>query len=201
MNLAVILASLCTHLFDQLGGRGALWRRVCPCDLCRTPDYTEYAIDIIPEDTPPPLKQSRKDFTQNRDLPLPEVLTFRVSLAAVGTNQGVGPKAGQFFKNARWSGLWVDAQAVHRRNTSRGRSKVPWQVLVNILSDAVETAYGLWPRDDSKYLRHGTSVYAMDGSRYNLPARDEIRAEFDPYKWPPTPWQRRVSKMLGVYGF
>ncbi|MGB5158038.1 MAG: IS4 family transposase [Desulfobacterales bacterium] len=77
------------------------------------------------------------------------------------------------------SGLWPDARAVHRSSISKARQKVPWQVFPDILLDAVKVAYDLWPQN-AKYLWHGMSVYATDGSKYNLPATDDIRGKFDP---------------------
>ena len=41
-------------------------------------------------------------------------------------------------------------------------------------------AYNLYPRNSS-YLWHGMSVIAFDGSKYDLPATEEIRKEFDPH--------------------
>ena len=113
-------------------------------------------------------------------MPFPKLVSLTLSLAASGTNQGVDTKSGQFFKNARRSGLWPDASAVHRSSISKARQKVPWQVFSDILYDAVQVAYDLWPQNDSKYLWHGMSVYATDGSKYNLPATDNIREQFDP---------------------
>jgi hypothetical protein len=49
----------------------------------------------------------------------------------------------------------------------------------DILSKAVDVAYELWP-DKPEYLWHGRSVYAVDGSKYTLPATPELRKEFDP---------------------
>ncbi len=40
-------------------------------------------------------------------------------------------------------------------------------------------AYSLWPSDPS-YLWHGMSVYAFDGSKFDLPATEELRKTFDP---------------------
>jgi hypothetical protein len=88
-------------------------------------------------------------------------------------------KSGEFFRNARRSGLWPEAQAVHRCSLSRSRKKLPWTIFRDILKDAVELAYKLWPRDPS-YLWHGMSVIGIDGSKYNLPATEENRKEFDP---------------------
>lgn len=88
-------------------------------------------------------------------------------------------KSGEFFKNARRSGLWPDAKAIHRSALTKARNKVHWEVFQDILCKAVDVAYDCWP-DDPKYLWHGMSVYAFDGSKYNLPATDDIRKEFDP---------------------
>jgi hypothetical protein len=66
-------------------------------------------------------------------LPFPKLVTFALSLAASGTNQGVDIKSTQFFKNARRSGLWIDANAVHRGSVSKARHKVPCQIFTDIL--------------------------------------------------------------------
>ncbi len=76
--------------------------------------------------------------------------------------------------------MWPDAPAVHRGSVTKARKKVDWQVFENILSNSVEVAYDLWPHNDTKYLWHGMSVFATDGSKFNLPATDEIRQHFDP---------------------
>ena len=88
-------------------------------------------------------------------------------------------KSGEFFKNAKRSGLWPDAEPVHRSGISLARGKVPWAVFRNIVQKAVNLAYELWPRDPS-FAWHGMSVVAFDGSKYDLPATEEIRKEFDP---------------------
>lgn len=88
-------------------------------------------------------------------------------------------KSGEFFKNARRSGLWPDAEAVCRSALSRSRNKIPWVVFHDILNAAVDMAYKLWPRSPS-FVWHSMSVIAVDGSKYNLPATPENRLEFDP---------------------
>jgi hypothetical protein len=52
-------------------------------------------------------------------------------------------------------------------------------IFQNILNHTVKLAYELLPQK-AEYLWRGMSVYAIDGSSYNLPATDEIRKEFDP---------------------
>jgi hypothetical protein len=88
-------------------------------------------------------------------------------------------KSGEFFKAARRSGLWLDAEAVHRSGLTHARKKVPWTVFRDILGEAVDLAYSLRPRKPS-FLWHGMSVFAFDGSKYDLPATEKIRKEFDP---------------------
>jgi hypothetical protein len=56
---------------------------------------------------------------------------------------------------------------------------VHWQVFEHILEKAVRVAHDVWP-DSAQYLWHGMSVYAVDGSKYDLPATSKLREEFDP---------------------
>ncbi len=109
-----------------------------------------------------------------------KTVALTLSLAASGSNQGVDVKNGKFFRDARRSGLWPDAQAVHRSAVSKARSKIPWQLFEQLSYDSAQLAYELLPENDEAYLWHGMSVYGFDGSKYNLPATDEIRAKFDP---------------------
>lgn len=69
---------------------------------------------------------------------------------------------------------------MHRSAVTKARAKVPWTIFQDLLGDAVNVAYQCWP-NDAKYLWHGMSVFAIDGSKYNLPASDELRAAFDPH--------------------
>jgi len=102
-----------------------------------------------------------------------------LSLVASGKSQGVDSKSGAFFKQARRSGLWPTAEAVHRSAVSKARSKLPWQTFETLLADAVQLAYSLWP-DASEYTWQGMTAVAFDGSKYDLPGTPELRAEFDP---------------------
>lgn len=164
--------------------RRTIWHRKCLRNICHSYDFVDAFLDdfinIIPNEINPAYLQSPSDFARNRELPFPKLVTLVLSLTASGTSQGVDPKSGQFFKNARRSGLWPDANAVHRSSVCKARKKVPWQAFADILSEAVRVAYDLGPENDPKCLWHGMSVYATDGSKYVLPATDEIREEFDP---------------------
>ncbi|MFP5214173.1 MAG: IS4/IS5 family transposase, partial [Acidobacteriota bacterium] len=88
-------------------------------------------------------------------------------------------KSGEFFKAARRSGLWPEAEEVHRSGFTKARRKIPWTIFRDILEKAVKLAYSLFPRNPA-YTWHGMTVIAFDGSKYDLPATQEIRMEFDP---------------------
>lgn len=87
-------------------------------------------------------------------------------------------KLTEFFRNARRCGIWHGTNAPHRSNITRARKKVHWTIFQDILYRAVALANELWPRDDI-YLWNKMSVYAFDGSRFCLPATEELRTEFD----------------------
>ncbi|MCK5015367.1 MAG: IS4 family transposase [Candidatus Omnitrophica bacterium] len=142
-------------------------------------------MGLIPDEIDAHHKQKREDFSRKRKLPLSKLIVFILSITVSGKNKGVDSKSGEFFRNARRSGLWPDAQAVHRCSVSKGRKKIHWEVFENIFYHAVKLAYELWPEDgepsqDSKYLWQGMSVFGIDGSKYTLPATAQIRKEFDP---------------------
>lgn len=88
-----------------------------------------------------------------------------------GKAQGVDGKSGEFFKQARRSGLWPDADAVHRSAVTKARKKLSWRIFDSLLKDAVQLAYKTWP-DSPEYTWHGVTVIAFDVSKYNLPVSD-----------------------------
>jgi len=106
-------------------------------------------------------------------------MAFLLSLAASGKTQGVDGKSGEFFKQARRSGLWPKADAVHRSAVTKARKKLSWTIFDTLLEDAVQLAYDIWP-NSPEYTWHGMTVIAFDGSKYRLPATTDIREKFDP---------------------
>lgn len=98
---------------------------------------------------------------------------------ASGTNKGVDVKSGEFFRHACLSGLWPEAKAIHRTTLTKARRKVDWTVFQDILRNAVDLAYQCWPQSPA-FSWHGMSVFATDGSRYDLPPTEELRQAFDP---------------------
>lgn len=106
-------------------------------------------------------------------------MIFLLSLTASGKSQGVDGKAGAFFRQARRSGLWPEAEAVHRSTVTKARAKLSWTAFEQLHHDAVHLAYEVWPTAD-EYTWQGLSVFAIDGSKYRLPASDALRSAFDP---------------------
>lgn len=137
---------------------------------------------LIPAEIAPIYRKSEKHFTRNSKLPFPKLITFVLSITSSGKSKGVDSKSGEFIKNARRSGLWPDAEAIHRSTVTKARNKVPWKVFEEIHNDSVKLAYDLWPEDSDYtcYTWKGMSVFAFDGSKYMLPATEDLREEFDP---------------------
>ena len=54
-----------------------------------------------------------------------------------------------------------------------------WTIFEDIFHKAVNLAYELWPVK-SQYSWNGMSVFAVDGSKFTLPATISLRKEFDP---------------------
>lgn len=100
-------------------------------------------------------------------------------MVASGKSKGVDIKSGDFFRAARRSGLWPNADEVHRSALTKARKKVSWTIFRDIFEKVVKLAYSHFPHDPG-YTWHGYSVIAFDGSKYDLPATEEIRKEFDP---------------------
>ena len=104
---------------------------------------------------------------------------FLLFLVGGGKHEGVDGKAGAFFRQARRSGLWPEASAVHRSTVTKARAKLSWTAFEALHRDAVRLAYDLWPAHEADTWR-GLSVFAIDGSKYRLPASEALRAAFDP---------------------
>lgn len=122
---------------------------------------------------------SPKTFVRQRKLTLPGLIVLLLSLTASGKSQGVDGKVGTFFRQARRSGLWPDAETVHRSAITKARAKLSWTAFEQLHRDAVRLAYELWPTRD-EFAWQGLSVFAIDGSKYHLPASAALRLAFDP---------------------
>jgi len=155
------------------------WHSLCFENSCQLEGWAQKFLQILPQEIDPSKKQSPKDFSRESKLPFQKLITFILSIVASGTNKGVDVKSGEFFRNAYLSGLWPEAEAIHRTTLTKARRKVDWTIFRDILGDAVDLAYQCWPQSP-QFTWHGLSVFATDGSRYDLPATEELRKVFDP---------------------
>lgn len=102
-----------------------------------------------------------------------------LSLVCSGKSQGVDSQIGSFIQTAHRSGLWNEGETVHRSAITKSRKKLSWRLFEGLFQRAVRLAYEVFPTR-SDYLWQDLSVFAIDGSRYTLPASEEIRQYFDP---------------------
>lgn len=107
------------------------------------------------------------------------LITLLINLVASGKGKSVSTKVGDFFSYARRSNFWPGAQSVHRSAITRARAKLPWQCFRSLLTVAVQLAYQCFP-SRAEYLWQGYSIWAIDGSKYSLPATSSVRRTFDP---------------------
>ncbi|MCP3926596.1 MAG: IS4 family transposase [Desulfobacterales bacterium] len=133
----------------------------------------------MPKNKQPESKKKKKDFTRNRKLPFQKIFTYVLSITADNKSDGVDIKSNAFFKAARRSGIWPNAETVHRSAITKARKKIDWKIFEEVFYKASKLAYELWPKDP-QYLWKGMSVFAVDGSKYTLPATKSLRKEFDP---------------------
>lgn len=124
-------------------------------------------------------KHRVQDFSRRRKLPLPRLIVLLLSLVASGRDKSIDTKLSDFFTLARRSALWPDAHSPHRSALSKARAKVLWQAFAMLLDQAVTLAYEVFP-PRQEYTWHGRSVFAFDGSKYDVPATEAVRQTFDP---------------------
>lgn len=62
---------------------------------------------------------------------------------------------------------------------TKARAKLSWTAFEEVHQEAVQLAYEFWPEsEEDTWL--GFSVFAIDGSKYRLPASQALRQAFDP---------------------
>jgi hypothetical protein len=62
---------------------------------------------------------------------------------------------------------------------TKARAKLSWTAFEQGHHDAVRLAYAVWPAANENTWQ-GLSVFAIDGSKYRLPAAEALRTAFDP---------------------
>jgi len=144
----------------------------------QTSGFLEHILTFFTSGISPDPQQNPKHFNRKRKLSFERLVVFILHIVS-GDTKGIDIKSGLLFKMARQSGLWHHAQPATRSAVTKARKKLHWKVFENVFRSVVILALRHWPTD-TKYLWHGMSVFAVDGSKFTLPASDEIRAYFDP---------------------
>jgi hypothetical protein len=180
MNFILFLSyykTISCAIFNSQGG--LTWREYVPNSNPSLHTALNQIFSLIPEKIPDQFKQYPQDFSRDRCLTFAQLVTFILSAATTDKNNGLNIKIEQFAKQARRSGLLPDIKPVKAPALSKARAKVPWEVFQNIFTNTVDLAYLLWEAQPWHFW-HTMSVYAIDGSKYTLPASELIRQEFDP---------------------
>ena len=144
----------------------------------QTTGFLENILTFFSSGIRPDPKQDPKHFNRKRKLSFERLVVFILHIVS-GDTKGIDIKSGLFFKRARQNGTWHTARQATRSAVTRARKKLHWKVFESVFSSVVGLALRHWPTD-AKCLWHGMSVFAIDGSKFTLPASDEIRAYFDP---------------------
>jgi len=144
----------------------------------QTSGFVENILTFFASGIRPDPEQNPKHFNRKRKLSFERLVVFILHIVS-GDTKGIDIKSGLFFKMARQSGMWHNAQSATRSAVTKARKKLHWKVFESAFSSVVNLALRHWPTD-AKYLWHGMSVFAIDGSKFAMPASDEIRAHFDP---------------------
>ncbi len=143
----------------------------------QTSGFVENILTFFARGISPDPKQDPKHFNRKRKLSFERLVVFILHIVS-GDTKGIDIKSGLFFKMARQSGLWHNARPATRSAVTKARKKMHWRVFEGVFNRVVDLAWQHWPKDD-KYLWHGMSVFAIDGSKFTLPASAEIRDYFD----------------------
>lgn len=141
--------------------------------------YINRFLELIPSTPSPFYLKNPSDFSRERKLPFDKLITLILSLVSSPGQKGVDIKSREFFRMSRYCGLWPEATPVHRSSITKGRNKISWQLFDDILTDAVDLAYDVWPKSN-QYQWQGRDVFAFDGSKFLLPATEKIRSNYDP---------------------
>lgn len=158
--------------------RSLTWREYVPDSDCALSQAYDQILSLIPETIPERFRIKPVDFTRERKISFPQLISFILSAAASDKESGLNIKMGEFFKAARRSGLLPNAQSCDASSIREARAKIHWQAFEDIFYSAVELADSLWEQQPW-HLWHGMRVYGIDGSRYRLPASEAMRKEFD----------------------
>lgn len=135
---------------------------------------------LIPEKPKPQHLLVDKAFSRERKLPFPSLVSSLLSFTATSKHHGLDVKIREYLRSAFRNGCNTQSPSTLDKSAlSRSRSKVSWLAFESIFQSARDLALESMG-DTNHFLWKEKSIYAMDGSKFTLPASSELRAEFDP---------------------
>ena len=132
-------------------------------------------------DSPLSFGERPQDLAQGIHSPTQAPAARSGDLPAVSDGRRQEPRGGRKSRRVLPPGSpqWPEAEPVHRSAVTKARAKLSWTAFEPPHHDAVRLVYEAWPASEADTWR-GLSVYALDGSKYTVPASDALRAAFDP---------------------
>jgi hypothetical protein len=120
-----------------------------------------------------------RDFSRARRLTLELTLALMLNMVRPGARVGYQKVIDRFFSE---TGLAFPDQEIvkppDKAAFNRARKKIPVKVCQLLFAEAVEYAQSL-ARQQEKFTWNGFRVYAIDGTKKNLPYSDELLEYFD----------------------
>ena len=89
---------------------------------------------------------------------MPTLFVVLLALTASGKHQGVEGKVRAVFQQARRSGFWPHAHAVHRSAVTKARAQLSWNAFEQVHQEAGKLAYAVWPTREAKHLARAVGV-------------------------------------------
>jgi hypothetical protein len=103
-----------------------------------------------------------------------------LSVVNSGNERGLAGKVNDFVTRMEQNQLWPKSISFDRTSLCKARNNIDWREFESIAHKSYTVAQNLW-KNKERDKWNGMSVFAMDGSKYTLPATEALRKEFDPH--------------------
>lgn len=133
---------------------------------------------LIPPTIPSEFLLKEKGFRRKRKLVFPKLVSLVLNITGNGKSSGMQAKITECLKMAHKTNLWRQPDSLDHSCVSRARGKVSWKFFGSLFKKAVDLTYRFWPEKPGDTWK-GLNVFAIDSSKYTLPAREALRKEFD----------------------
>ena len=121
-----------------------------------------------------------KAFTRDRKLPFRSLVSCVLSFTSTPKHNGLDGKIMDYLKSASRNDCNTQSPSTLDKSAlCRSRTKLAWQAFESIFYSARDLALDSMG-NPKHFLWKGKPIYAMDGSKFTLPASSDLRAEFDP---------------------